>query len=194
MIKFCQRSPVFRALTDLRQSPLKHGRKNMQSALIPRFKKTITLGIRKTSDEYRKALRKAGFLFDYRCDETLDKIEYAQDESDVDLVGYNVYDLGFDYDGAHYKPICANGIQMGLELCPAEVGPALRLDYTDQGCDSRLLIAMKPILGHNRRRSIFSVDHGCGGDRWLHFGWISRPIRRPWKGPSTFVFVKPRSR
>lgn len=55
------------------------------------------------------------------------------------------------------------GKQMGLELCPPDVGPALRLEYSDQPVGERLHIAMTPIRSSDGEPRIFVVLHGASG-------------------------------
>lgn len=66
----------------------------------------------------------------------------AKKQEEVDLVVVSVGELGFK-DVALYKDICARAAEFGLDLCPAEVGPALRLAYDDQPLGEWLYIAME---------------------------------------------------
>jgi hypothetical protein len=93
--------------------------------------KTIKLGACKTSEEYRKALEEAAYRVGDWGNDILGKTACAQEETEVDLVAPSVKELGFN-DGAYYKEICTKALELGLELCAAEVGPALRLVYKDQ--------------------------------------------------------------
>ena len=88
--------------------------------------KMVKLGTCKTPGAYRKALKKAGRSIGDWGDDILGRITCSQEEIDLDLVVLSVADLGFK-DGARYADICAKAVELGLELCPAEVGPALRL-------------------------------------------------------------------
>ena len=75
----------------------------------------------------------------------------------------SVKELGFN-DGAYYKDICTKALELGLELCPAEVGPALRLVYKDQSRGEWLRIAMEAITGSDGAASSSrsTSTTGCG--------------------------------
>lgn len=90
----------------------------------------------------------------------------ATAEEDVDLVRLSVADLGYK-EGARYDAICARAIEMGLELCPAEVGPQLRLQYPDQPPDEWFLIAMEAIRDSDGDLRVFRVEH-LGAGLWLY--------------------------
>ncbi len=97
----------------------------------------------------------------------------------VHTVRLRVVDLGFPEGGLTREIIGANEDrdlfgqlapfsggryrQLGLELCPPDVGPNLRLDYTDQPQGERLCIAMKPILASDGEPRIFVVEHTAEG-------------------------------
>ena len=152
--------------------------------------RTVKLGTCKTSDEYRGALKKAGRCSGDRADVILRRISCLQEEVDLNLVVMSVGDLGFK-GRAYYGDICAKAVELGLELCPAEVGPALRLQYGDQPRDEWLRIAMEAITDRHGDRCIFVVRHDGGGDLWLgagrgHPGFV-------WGADHRFVFVRPRS-
>lgn len=53
--------------------------------------------------------------------------------------------------------------QLGLELCPPDVGPQLRLDYADQPEGEHVYIAMKPITASDGEPRIFVVEHTAEG-------------------------------
>jgi hypothetical protein len=53
--------------------------------------------------------------------------------------------------------------QLGLELCPAAIGPELRLQYPDQPSGERVHIAMVPIKSEDGEPRIFVVAHGADG-------------------------------
>jgi hypothetical protein len=89
----------------------------------------------------------------------------ATQEEDVDLVNLSVADLGFE-EGARYDAICARALELGLELCPAEVGPQVRLQYPDQPLGEWFLVAMEAIRDSDGDLDVFSVGHGEDG-RWL---------------------------
>jgi hypothetical protein len=51
----------------------------------------------------------------------------------------------------------ARAVALGFELCPGEVGPALRLNYVDQPPGDFLHIAMKPVAKYNGALINFTV-------------------------------------
>lgn len=130
--------------------------------------KTIKLGTLKNADEFRKALKKDGFKIGDWGNDILGKPAFtvpSAEEEEVQLANVSVADLGFK-NGANYGDICAKAKELGLELCPNEVGPQLRLQYKDQPKGEYLCIAMEPITDPGGRLHIFNVGHG-DGDLWL---------------------------
>lgn len=103
------------------------------------------------------------------------------------LVRLNVRDLGYtknpttrdiigtaeDVDEHGKSAPFTSGIitKLGLELCPPEVGPQLRLSYMHQPLDEWLYIGMKPITDSHGGLSIFAVARR-GGGLWLSSGWV----------------------
>ena len=150
--------------------------------------KTITLGHYTSPYQYRKALkqvkRKRGIpvIHGEEHEKLLDATICSQEEIEVDLVRLTVQELGFK-DGATIRDIIERGRKLGLEVCPAEVGPALRLAYLDQPeGESHLRIAMEPI-----DEMIYEVEY-------LNDMYLMRSGARPDRiyHDHTFVFVRPR--
>ncbi len=136
-----------------------------KSVNFPTFR-TIKIGTLPNVKAIRKAITNAGSLISDWADDMMSKKEFtvAKKETEVELVVASVAELGFK-DGAKYSAICERAKNFGLNLCPAEVGPQLRLQYTDQPKekDEWLRIAMEPITDSDGYLSVFSVDHdGCG--------------------------------
>ena len=81
-------------------------------------------------------------------------------------------------------------LEQGLELCPAEVGPQLRLQYLDQPKDDAFLIAIEPISDSDGLLSIFSIERGDSGRLGLLVNNGNPSCF--WSGSQKFVFVRPR--
>ena len=138
---------------------------------VPEFKvfKTIKLGIPglKTADDFRKSLKDNGFKVGDWANDILGKPAFtvATEETELDLVVVSVSELGFK-KGATREQIYARAKERGLDLCPAEVGPQLRLQYTDQPNGEWLVIAMEPIRDSDGSLGLFGVEH-AGHGLWL---------------------------
>jgi hypothetical protein len=116
---------------------------------------------------------------------TLSKIKV-----DVDLAVLSVFELGLgEGKDASLKDIYARAVFLGLALCPAEVGPQLRLQYLDQPFKEFLHIAMQPIAKYDSQLVGFDVaNFGAGlvligGDARADVA-VHSSVR--------FVFVRPR--
>ena len=150
--------------------------------------RTITLGAHKDADGLRSALKKAGCRTNNWANDILGKITLSPEKTEIDLVVLTVAELGFP-DGARYDALCTSGKELGLHLCPAEVGPKLRLEYADQPKDEWLRIAMEPITDSDGRLRIFHVVHDERA-RWLD-SYYGNP-GSVWLSSHRFVFVRPR--
>jgi len=150
--------------------------------------RTIKLGTCKTPDEYRTALKKVHYRIGHWSNDALGKTSCAQEETEVDLVLLSVKELGFG-NGAYYKDICAKALELGLELCPAEVGPALRLAYKDQPRGEWLRVAMEAITDSDGDPRIFAVVYDSGKL------WLDADDGYPemfWDADDRVVFLRPR--
>jgi len=111
------------------------------------------------------------------------------EHADVDLVEVSVASLGFTRN-TRYDAICTRAKELGLELCPAEVGPQLRLQYTDQPMGESIIIAMNAISDRDGDPNVFDVDRVVG-DLWLRTH-VCAPDSG-WSLRSRFVFLRPRT-
>src|SRR5262249_12605071 len=124
----------------------------------------ITLSTYKGVDAYRRELDSAGIKIGDAADEILGRptFSYGTMKTDVELLLVSAADLGADTDSslaADYK----RARQVGVELCPVEVGPKLRLDYRNQPLGEALDIAMEPIATYSGHSTILTlVNWGTG--------------------------------
>jgi hypothetical protein len=132
-----------------------------QATVGPHFApwKAVKLGTYKTPPRYRAALKKAKIAIAPWADNILKRSEFtcASELVEMDLLVLCVADLGLNRGGC-YADICSRAVDMGLGLCPAAVGPALRLIYKGQPRGERLRIAMKSITDLDGYCGIFAVD------------------------------------
>lgn len=151
--------------------------------------KTIALGTGlKTADEFRGALNSNGFRIDGWGNDILGRPAFkaSKTEIQVDLVNVSVAELGFK-DGATRADIYKQALELGLELCPNEVGPQLRLQYKDQPKGEWLLIAMEPIIDSDGDLVVFYVGHND------YVPWLNGNNGNPdnfWRCNSRWVFAR----
>lgn len=147
--------------------------------------RTLILGQHKSHGAYRKALESSGFRIGDYAGQILKKISVSQTPIEVDLVRLTVAELGFQ-NGARRDAIYARAIELGLELCPAEVGPALRLVYQEP---AYTVVGMEPITDSDDGLGVFRVNTDSD-DRWLRSDY-GKPDHF-WCGNRQWVFVRPR--
>ena len=133
-----------------------------------------------------KALLAKGFKIYDTAKEVLQKTPFSQESKEYDLVSFSVGSLGFP-NGATTKQIYKKAEELGLDICPAEVGPLLRLNYSDQPNGEYLWVAMKSIEISDGHSHVFRVllDYG---ERWLSTNWDNPGSR--WDADYRFVFLR----
>lgn len=151
--------------------------------------KTIKLGTGlKTADDFRKAIKSLKFRISDHANDILGQpaLTVSPTEIEVDLVLLTIAELGLQ-NGVIYRDICAKAKEFGLELCPAEVGPQLRLQYTDQPMGEWIVVAMDPITGSGGYPKVFDVFRRIA-DVWLN-GYCGH-LGNKWCAGNLFVFVR----
>jgi hypothetical protein len=149
--------------------------------------KTLKLGTHESVDEIHRDLTEKGFRVSEWANDILGKVkvEVSPRKTTANLVRVSVEELGFK-EGATRAEIYDRAQELGLELCPAEVGPQLRLQYNDQPNGDWVLIGMEPITDSDGSPSVFNV--ACDrGDRWL-YAVYSRPDYF-WNSNNRWIFV-----
>ena len=155
--------------------------------------KTITIGELAGVNAVRAAMDVAPcpiFIGDW-ADEILGRpsFPFSRKPTELDLVVVSVADLGFGDQGAPLRDIYARALASGLELCPAEVGPVLRLNYLDQPPGEFLHVAMRPVARYSGE--LVDLTLGNGGNDLLLIGGDARP-EAMLPGSVRLVFVRPR--
>ena len=148
--------------------------------------KTIQLGAHSSADVLREALVSAGINVSNWAGDILQKVKVATKPQEVNLIIVTVAELGFP-DGATRKDIYEKALELGFELCPAEVGPELRLQYADQPMYEWLRIAMEPITVSVGSLGVFRVVRDSDGL------WLFRGLGHPgsfWYGDNRWVFCR----
>src|SRR3989338_581570 len=151
--------------------------------------KTINLGTGlKTADDFRKSLLDSGNKVSSEANGILGNPAFtvAVEKIKIDLAIKSVDELGFK-DGAIRQQIYGRANELGLDLCPAEVGPQLRLQYKDQPEEEQLIVAMNPIAGSGGALFLFYVER-CASGLWLG-GFCGDP-GRIWHADYRFVFAR----
>jgi hypothetical protein len=148
--------------------------------------RTITLGTYKGVDAYREALDQAAIRIGDSADEILGgpAFPYGKTTTVVELVLVSVAEFGVEAEAAPLADIYKRAKQVGLELCPAEVGPQLRLDYRNQPLGEALHIAMEPVATYSGELTILALANFGGG-----FSLIGSDGRSDFMVPRSLRFV-----
>ena len=147
------------------------------------FRKTIELTT-KTPEEYTQKLLSQGCKTYSHAQDMLNKIKSLKQKEEINLVSFSVEQLGFQ-NGATLQEIYNKTKKFGLELCPPQVGPELRLNYKDQPNGEYLKIAMESISDRDDDPRLFFVDR-LVSVLWLNYG--SGRLDYFWNGVNRFVF------
>lgn len=148
----------------------------------------VTVGVHGSVATLKQALIDNKFNVSDYASQILEKMKVSKVAIELELVVLSVAELGFT-NGATFAQIVEQAKQLELDLCPAEVGPVLRLVYKDQLRGEWLLVAMEPIADSDGRSSVFDVDHD-GDGLCLCTGWFDPGL--VWRLGSRWVFIWPR--
>ena len=109
----------------------------------------------KTKDQLREEIEAKNIFITSWANDLLKSKDFivSKDIKRVDLVCLTVKDLGFSND-ATTAEIYQRGKELGLELCSAEVGPHLRLQYLGE---EYMLIAMQQIADSSGDLDVFCL-------------------------------------
>lgn len=162
-----------------------------QSAPVYKTWKTITLGtgLRSVSD-FRGALEDANCHVNGSALHVLESTEFtvSTKEVSVDLVAVSLDDLGLKRTATR-KEIYARAQELGLQVCPAEVGLQLRLQYLDQAEGEWIHIAMDPIKCRDGEKKFLEISHSVGG-LWLYGDYGDEA--NTWTSGDLWVFILPK--
>lgn len=116
------------------------GELNIEKPPFPRYFstwKTVKIGTGpRTAAEFRDLLAVKGYHKEqYLVDKLLKKADFsdtATQETELNLVCLSLTELGFRGKEVTNREILQRARELNLTLCPAEVGPQLRIQYLDQ--------------------------------------------------------------
>jgi hypothetical protein len=163
--------------------------KKKSVANIPIWKR-ITTGTYHGVNHIRIAFDDARMRIGDSADEILGRpaFPFSKTETQLDLVVLTAADLGFREGYTSLAEIYRRAIELGLKLCPAEVGPQLRLQYVDQPVGEFLHIAMHPVAAYHG--DLVDLTVANGGTGLLLLGGDGSPELKL-HSTVKFVFVRP---
>ncbi|HBQ50796.1 hypothetical protein A3B42_05305 [Candidatus Daviesbacteria bacterium RIFCSPLOWO2_01_FULL_38_10] len=148
-------------------------------------RQTVEIG-GKSKDQLKAELKQAGINISSYVDDMLESPDFTtlKAPEGLDTVRLKVGDLGLT-GAPTTDQVYAKAKELGLELCPAEVGPHLRLKDTNQPLGEWYWIAMKQITSRLGDPRVFDLARDEGGV-WLNYSW-ARPDSA-WRPSREFVF------
>jgi hypothetical protein len=121
----------------------------------------VTLGLYKNPTICREALKEAFLKTSGHADELLDMIPFSQREVELDLCAIDFKAAGFSNRPKRWE-LQAVGLSWGLELCPAEVGPALLIQGPQKiWWSSNYEVVMDPL-----KKKRFNIYRGYELSTW----------------------------
>src|SRR3989344_6437995 len=150
--------------------------------------KTLTIG-GISKDELLKRLEDGFFVSDWAKDiMSMSGFTTLPEPTNIQLARAKVKDLGFT-EMPTTDELFARIEKVG-DLCPAEVGPHLRLADKDQPVSTWYLVVMKLITDSDGDPDIFLLDRGDGGERWLRADFIDPAYHWDLEGEIVFCLRK----
>lgn len=141
-------------------------------------------------DELLRRLRHNGIRMNTYADRLFADPDFATTPvpHDVRVVFVSMAEIGLP-DGGRYREILAHAASKGLEPCPLELAPHLRLDYRDQPEGPYLTVASAERSPDPDTPNGFYIRH-LDGELWLR-GYESGPENAYAPDFSRFVFLHP---
>ncbi|OGH39299.1 MAG: hypothetical protein A3B44_02350 [Candidatus Levybacteria bacterium RIFCSPLOWO2_01_FULL_38_21] len=125
--------------------------------------------------ELGKLLTANGHRVSNYAEDLMQKMPTLPDQQTISLVRATVSAMGLSGNPTTDQ-IYKKADELGWNLCPAEVGPHLRLAYKDQPMNEWLNIAMKQISDRYGNPSVFDVGRDVDG-LWLGAFWAGPSSR-----------------
>tara|TARA_B100001540_G_scaffold252179_1_gene228518 strand:+ start:196 stop:837 length:642 start_codon:yes stop_codon:yes gene_type:complete len=150
--------------------------------------KTITIGFHKTASELRSYVMGERICVWPLAYDIFEKMPLVRKKTKVTLYEATVEELtGKRF--ATLDEIFEEVISRGYILCPAEVGPYLRLVYTVQPVGEKMCIAMEkvPVEGSEPRAFVLQHDKKKG----LILSWIGGYSNHHLNGDDIVIFMSP---
>jgi len=140
----------------------------------------------KSSEQLLSEMGQAGINISSYAKDMLKSRDFivGKNVESLTLVRLTVSDLGFTKN-ATIDQIYQRAQAIGLDLCPAEVGPHYRLKYQDQHMNEWIYIGVRPIIGSNGDPCVFHLNRNDDG-LWLDDDWA--PPYSEWDLGNEFVF------
>lgn len=142
----------------------------------------------KTTTELQEELKKSNIPYPKAMMESSDFTTQEEPE-DIELVRIRIKDLGFE-DDATLNQVYSKARAIGLDLCPAEVGPQMRLAYSDQPKLEQLHIAMNDVRVLQNYPNFFRLYRTNSG---LVLGGRGGGNDNEWNSNCEFVFRLPKA-
>ena len=152
--------------------------------------KTISVGTLSSNSAVHDAFRAGGCGIGDSAEEMLSQMDFDRNvtKSNVDLVALSLAELGFQNDEASLTAIYSRALKLGFQIAAAEVGPQLRLQYSNQPLGEFLDIGMTPITYKVGTSGIFILANGGAG---LSLIGRQADLNGDVYTPSRMVFVRP---
>lgn len=124
-----------------------------------RIEKRMVIVGGKSKEELKKEIKEKFYLSPY-AENMIDNQNFivSQEPYLVDIVCLRVEDFGY-IDALNTEEIYTEAQSLGLDLCSAEVGPYLRIQYENQPSDEFIHIAMKQIVDSKNKSKVFRVGN-----------------------------------
>jgi len=148
-------------------------------------KRTIEIG-GESKETLEQKMKAQNIMISDNAKSMLDSKDFitSKEKYSFDTLRLTIRELGFP-DGATVDQIYKKADELGLDLCPSEVGPQYRLEHMDQPMNDYLLISMKQITDSGGDPYVFGLSRDDVG-LWLGGRW-ARP-RNHWLGDRGIVF------
>jgi len=141
-----------------------------------------------TLEDFHGGFKGSGMYFMDQAAEIISGQDFAVDSklTRINLVVVSGHDLGLT-GSVSRSTIYRCALGAGYKLCPAELGPQLRLQYPSQPASEWLIIGMEPIANSSGDPYVFRVGHE-NADLWL--GTSNGRPSALWDTRARWVFVR----